>query len=85
MVEVYTTYDPMEANLIKAKLTDEEIIFNVTGDFDIALSMETFNTQMGRIALKRPIKFFVAEKDVEFARIAINTDKSSFLEDDLEY
>lgn len=85
MIEVYSTYDPMEANLIKAKLADEEIEFSVMGDFDIAMSMETFNTPIGRIALKRPIKFFVLEKDVELAKIAINTDNSSFLEDDLEY
>jgi hypothetical protein len=85
MVEVHTTYDPMEANLIKAKLRDEGIAFRVTGDFDIAMSMEAFNTAIGRIALKRPIKFFVAEGDLEFAKVAINTDKSSFLDDDLEY
>ncbi len=85
MIEVYSTYDPMEANLIKAKLADEEIEFSVMGDFDIAMSMETFNTPIGRIALKRPIKFFVREKDIELAKIAINTDNSSFLEDDLEY
>ena len=85
MIEVYSTYDPMEANLIKAKLADEEIEFSVMGDFDIAMSMETFNTPIGRIALKRPIKFFVQEKDIELAKIAINTDNSSFLEDDFEY
>ena len=85
MVEVYTTYDPMEANLVKAKLTDEEIPFRVTGDFNIAISMETFNTPMGRIALKRPIKFFVPESHTELAMVAIHTDNSSFLEDDLEY
>lgn len=85
MIEVYTTYDPMEANLIKAKLADEGIAFSVTGDFDIAMSMESFNTPIGRIALKRPIKFFVTEGDVEIAKTAINTDKSSFLDDDLEY
>ena len=85
MIEVYTTYDPMEANLVKAKLTDEEIHFRVTGDYNIAISMETFNTTMGRIALKRPIKFYVPESLSEIAKVAINTDKSSFLEDDLEY
>ncbi|MDQ3019632.1 MAG: DUF2007 domain-containing protein [Bacteroidota bacterium] len=85
MVEVFTTYDPMEANLIKAKLSDEEIPFRVTGDFNIAITMETFNTTMGRIALKRPIKFFVPESHIELAKIAINTDNSSFMEDDLEY
>ena len=83
--EVYTTYDPMEASLIKAKLSDEEIPFEVTGDFNIAISMETFNTELGRMALKRPIKFFVQEKDLEIAKVAINTDKSSFFEDDMEY
>jgi len=35
--------------------------------------------------MKQPIKFYVAEKDVEFAKIAINTDKSDLLKDDLEY
>ncbi|MBK9333262.1 MAG: DUF2007 domain-containing protein [Ignavibacteria bacterium] len=83
--EVYTTYDPMEASLIKAKLSDEEIPFEVTGDFNIAISMETFNTELGRMALKRPIKFYVQEKDIEIAKVAINTDKSSFFEDDMEY
>ncbi|MFZ1323311.1 MAG: hypothetical protein WAT71_17280 [Ignavibacteria bacterium] len=84
-IEVHVTYDPMEANLIKAKLTDEEIPFKITGDFNIAISMETFNTELSRMALKRPIKFFVLEKDFEMAKVAINTDKSSFFEDDLEY
>ncbi len=85
MVEVFITYDPMEANLVKAKLTDEEIPFRVTGDYNIAITMETFNTTMGRIALKRPIKFFVPESHLELAKIAINTDNSSLMEDDLEY
>ena len=85
LMEVHVTYDPMEANLIKAKLTDEEILFKITGDFNIAISMETFNTELSRMALKRPIKFFVHERDFEMAKIAINTDKSSFFDDDLEY
>ena len=84
-MEVFVTYDPMEANLVKAKLTDEEIPFNVTGDFDISFTMETFNTELGRMALKRPIKFFVEEGDFELAKVAINTDKSSLFDDDLEY
>lgn len=85
MVEVFVTYDPMEANLVKAKLDDEEIPYRVTGDFNVAISMETFNTKLGRIALKRPIKFFVPESHIELAKIAINTDNSSMLDDDLEY
>ena len=85
MIEVYETYDPIEANLVKAKLNDEEIPFRVTGDYNIAMSMETFNTPIGRIALKRPIKFFVPESMTELALVAINTDKSSFMDDDLEY
>lgn len=85
LIEVFVTYDPMEASLVRAKLTDEEIFFDVTGDYNISVSMETFNTQLGRIALKRPIKFFVMESDAELAKVAINTDKSSLMEDDLEY
>lgn len=85
MVEVFLTYDPMEANLVKAKLNDEDIPFRVTGDYNIAMTMETFNTQLGRIALKRPIKFFVPESHFEIAMTAINTDNSSFMKDDLEY
>lgn len=85
LVEVFLTFDPMIANLVKAKLTDENIEFNVTGDFNIAISMETFNTPLGRIALKRPIKFFVKECDVELAKVAINTDNSFLLDDDLDY
>jgi hypothetical protein len=85
MVEVYTTYDSMEANLIKAKLRDEEIEFTVQGDSDLSVTMETFNSQLSRMALKQPIKFFVTEKDVEFAKIAINTDRSNLLQDDFEY
>lgn len=85
MVEVFVTYDPMKASLVRAKLTDEEIPFRVLGDYNIAISMETFNTELGRMALKRPIRFFVPESHVEIAKVAINTDKSSFMEDDLEY
>jgi hypothetical protein len=83
--EIHTTYDPMESSLIKAKLTDENIPFNVTGDFNITMSMETFNSPIGRMALKRPIKFYVPEEFCEAAISAINTDNSSMLEDDLEY
>lgn len=85
MIEVFVTYDSMEANLVKAKLRDEEIEFAVKGDSDIAITMETFNSQLSRMAMKQPIKFYVAEKDVEFAKIAINTDNSDLLKDDLEY
>ncbi len=85
MVEVYITYDPMEASLIKAKLTDEEIPFKVTGDYNIATTMESFNNELGRMAMKRPIKFFVPESFIELAKTAICTDNSAFLEDDLEY
>ena len=68
MVEVFTTYDSMEASLVRAKLTDEEIQFSVKGDADLSMTMETFNTQLSRMALKQPIKFYVAEKDVEFEK-----------------
>lgn len=75
----------MEANLIKAKLSDEEIPFDIQGDFNIAYSMEAFNTSLSRMALKRPIKFFVPENFFESAKTAINTDNSSMLDDDFEY
>ena len=51
MTEVFVTYDPMEVKSLKSKATDE-IPFNVTGDFNISISMDTFNTQLGRIALR---------------------------------
>jgi len=85
MIEVYVTYDALEASLVKAKLADEEIEFTVQGDSDLSMIMETFNTELSRMALKQPIKFFVAEKDFEFAKIAINTDRSNLLQDDLDY
>ncbi|MEO6695970.1 MAG: hypothetical protein ABIY50_03975 [Ignavibacteria bacterium] len=85
LVEVFVTYDPMEASLVRAKLTDEEIPFTVTGDYNISMTMETFNTELGRIALKRPIKFYVQESQFEVAKVAINTDNSAFMKDDLEY
>lgn len=83
--EVYVTYDPMEANLIKAKLTDEDIPFSVTGTSNITMTMETFNSSLSRMALKQPIKFFVTPDFYELALAAINTDRSSMLGDDLEY
>ena len=62
MIEVFVTYDPMEANLVKAKLTDEEIPFRVTGDYNIAISMESFNTVMGRIASEKSDQIFCSRK-----------------------
>lgn len=85
LTEVYLTYDPMEASLIKAKLTDEDIPFRVTGDTNVTITLETFNSPLSRMALKQPIKFFVPESYYEIALVAINTDNSSMLGDDLEY
>ena len=83
--EVYVTYDPMEASLVKAKLTDEEIPFRVTGDANVTITLEIFNSPLSRMALKQPIKFFVQDSFYEIALVAINTDNSSMLGDDLEY
>jgi hypothetical protein len=83
--EVFVTYDPMEANLVKAKLTDEDIPYSVTGTSNITMTMETFNSPLSRMALKQPIKFFVMPEYYELALAAINTDRSSMLGDDLEY
>lgn len=85
LMEVYVTYDPMEAQLIKAKLTDEDIPFKVTGDSNVTMTLEIFNSPLSRMALKQPIKFFVQPLYYENALTAINTDRSSMLGDDLEY
>ena len=84
-VEVYVTYDPMEAHLIIAKLKDEDIPFKMSGNSNLAMTMETFNSPISRMALKQPIKFLVPDRYFEIAKVAINTDNSSMLGDDLEY
>lgn len=84
-MEVYVTYDPMEAHLIKAKLTDEDIPFKITGDSNATMTLEIFNSPLSRMALKQPIKFFVQPMYFENALTAINTDRSSMMGDDLEY
>ena len=85
LVELYVTYDPMEAQLIKAKLNDEDIPFKVTGDSNATMTLEIFNSPLSRMAMKQPIKFFVFPAHYEFALTAINTDRSSMMGDDLEY
>ncbi len=85
LVEVFKTYDPMEASLAKAKLTDEEIWFEITGDSQLSITMETFNTPLTRMALKQPIKIFVRPEDEEKAKSALFTDRSNLLNDDYEY
>lgn len=83
--EVYETYNPILASLIKAKLTDEDIPFVVSGDTSLADTIRTFDSKLTRIALKLPIKFFVPEAFTEAAKTAINTDRSGMISDDLEY
>jgi|WetSurMetagenome_2_1015567.scaffolds.fasta_scaffold1560946_1 hypothetical protein len=83
--EVYVTYDPMEASLIQAKLDDEEIEYNVKGNSNLTMTMDTFNAQISRMALKQPIKFFVKEEDYDKAKAVIEKDNSDMLQDDLEY
>ncbi len=85
LIEVYKTYDPMEASLAKAKLMDEEIWFEITGESQLTVTMETFNTPLARMALKQPIKIFVKPEDEERAKLALYTDKSNLLNDDYEY
>lgn len=85
LVEVFKTYDPMEANLAKAKLMDEEIWFEITGDSQLTVTMEAFNTPLTRMALKQPIKIFVKTEDVERAKSALYTDRSNLLNEDYEY
>jgi hypothetical protein len=73
---VYETYDSISAGLLKAKLTDEDIPFTLTGENEIGFP---------RLALKHLIKFYVYEDYYELALTVINTDRSSFLNDNLEY
>jgi hypothetical protein len=73
---VYETYDPISAGLLKAKLTDEDIPFALTGENEIGYP---------RLALTHPIKFYVHEEYYEVTLAIINTDKSSSLNDNLEY
>lgn len=84
-VELVVTYDPMEASLIQAKLDDEEIVYSVKGSGNLAMTMDTFNAEITRMALKQPIKFFVKEEDYDRAKSIIEKDNSDLLQDDLEY
>lgn len=84
-VEIFTTYDPVEAEIVITKLKDEEIEFTVTGNAQLSVTMETFNTSLSRMALKQPIKIFVKENEAEKAKKAVTTDQSDLLRDDLEY
>jgi hypothetical protein len=83
--ELVVTYDPMEASLIQAKLDDEEIEYRVRGTGNLSMTMDTFNAEITRMALKQPIKFFVLEEDYERAKAIIDKDNSDLLQDDLEY
>jgi len=83
--ELVVTYDPMEASLIQAKLADEEIEYSVKGNSNLSMTMDTFNAEITRMALKQPIKFYVKEEDYDKAKKIIDTDNSDMLKDDLEY
>lgn len=85
LTQVYETYNYNEAMLIKAKLQSEEIEFKITGVNDYFLTMEGVNSELGRMALKQPIKFFVLPEFYEIVKVLINTDNSQLLDEDLEY
>ena len=84
-IEVYKTYDPIEAKLISAKLQDREIEFDTIGDFDLTLTMDTFNTPISRMALEQPIIFYVHEDDKDRVIKLISEDNSGMLKEDLDY
>ncbi len=73
---VFETYDPIIAGLLKAKLSDEDIPFTLAGEMEIGYP---------RFALRHPIRFYVYEEYYELALAAINTDRSSLLNENLEY
>ncbi|HEX2786945.1 MAG TPA: hypothetical protein VHP32_03500 [Ignavibacteria bacterium] len=85
LVLVYETYNYNEAMIIKAKLESESIDFKITGASPYFLTMEGVNSELGRMALKQPIKFFVLPKFYEIAKVLINTDNSQLLDEDYEY
>ncbi len=80
-VKVYETYDYMLAELIEAKLNDNNIEYQLMNKSDIGYTMEVGNNAMGREATGRPFKFFVMPDNVENAKKLIDEDKSSMLDD----
>jgi len=83
--ELFVTYNPIEASIIRAKLDDGAIDYFVSGDSNIAMTMETFNSELSRMALKQPIKFFVDENNFENAKAILERDNSDLLQDDYNY
>jgi hypothetical protein len=80
-IKIYETYDYMLAELIEAKLHDNNIEYQVMNKSDIGYTMEVGNNIMGREATGRPFKFFVKPADIENATKLINEDKSSMMDD----
>ena len=80
-IKVHETYDFMDAELIEARFTDEDMEFQVLNKADIGYTMDVGNNEMGRQALGLPMKFFVKPEDKDKALEIISEDRSSLLED----
>lgn len=85
-VKVYEVFDFMLSELIKARLNDSNIDYQIINRGDIGYTMEMFNTDMGRASVNRPYKFFVKPEDKENALNVINEDRSKLLDNpDLDF
>lgn len=85
-VKIYEVYDFMLSELIKTKLSDSNIEYQIMNKADLGYTMELFNTQMGRASVNRPYKFFVKPGDKEKALEIINEDRSTLLDNpDLDF
>ncbi len=79
--KVHETFDFMDAELIEARLKDEDIEYQVMNKADIGYTLDVGNNKMGRQALGLPMKFFVRPEDKDKAIEIINEDRSALLED----
>jgi hypothetical protein len=79
--KVHETFDFMDAELIEARLKDEDIEYQLMNKADIGYTMDVGNNKMGRQALGIPMKFFVKPEDKEKAQEIISEDRSALLED----
>jgi len=84
-IEIFCTYDPMEAKLVQAKLSDEQIPFTTLGDTELTITMDTFNSPISRMALKQPIKIFVSTENADRSKEILSRDNSALLSDDAEF
>jgi hypothetical protein len=79
--KVFETYDYMLSELSEAKLTDENIEYQIMNKADIGYTMDVGNSALGREAVGLPFKFFVKPENADKARELLNADNSKMLDD----